>query len=180
MGFSFSNAQISGEKFYCYGIDYSYVKVFGAKESPLQFEEAFKEINHLLISQRNKYDFSNMVNTHVEIDIEPMLEKLTKNDYQDIKLYRSDFQISDFDCSEIVKEYDLQENTGIGIVLIAKLLNKDKKIGTYYVVMFDIASRDIVYCKEVDGKASGFGLRNFWAFSVYHIIKTTKINTDQN
>ena len=45
MGFSFSNAQISGEKFYCYGIDYSYVKVFGAKESPLQFEEAFKEIN---------------------------------------------------------------------------------------------------------------------------------------
>ena len=180
MGFSFSNAQISGEKFYCYGIDYSYVKVFGAKESPLQLEEAFKEINYLLISQRNKYDFSNMVNTHVEIDIEPMLEKLTKNDYQDIKLYRSDFQIFDFDCSEIVKEYDLQENAGIGIVLIAKLLNKDKKIGTYYVVMFDIASRDIVYCKEVDGKASGFGLRNFWAFSVYHIIKTTKINTDQN
>ena len=177
MSFSFSNAQIRGERFYCYGVDYSYVKVFGAKESPLQLAKAFKEINYLLVNEREKYDFGRMVNTRVGVDIEPMIERLEDCDYQDMKLHRS--EIHDLDYTEIVKEYKLHEDAGTGIVLIAKLLNKDNATGTYYVVMFDVASREILYCKEVKGEAGGFGVRNFWASSVYDIIKNTKIRTGQ-
>jgi len=38
-------------------------------------------------------------------------------------------------------------------------------------IAFDIATRKILSKREVSGKAGGFGLRNYWAGSVYNIIK---------
>ena len=178
MSFSLSNAQFRSERFYSYGVDFSYVKVFGAKESQWQLTKAFEDINHLMINENEKYDFGRMVNSRAYVNIDPILEKHSDWDYNDIKLYRS--EVNDLDCEEIVKEYDLPEETGIGLVLIAKLLNKDKAIGTYYVVMFDITSRNIIYCKEVSGEAGGFGVRNFWASSVYEVIKRTRIRVNKH
>ena len=42
-------------------------------------------------------------------------------------------------------------------------------------LFFDIATRDILQKREVKGYAEGFGLRNYWARTVYNIIKRTKI-----
>jgi hypothetical protein len=40
--------------------------------------------------------------------------------------------------------------------------------------MFDIATRDIVAEEEVVGYAGGFGLKNYWARTVFNILKSTR------
>ena len=173
VGATLANAQSGKDKYYAYGVDFSYVKVIGATESVSQLATAFEDINELLIGEMKKYDFSRMVKEQVTIDIEPTLERLRYCDYEYIKLYRNEeFEL---DCNRIIAEYNLTEKEGKGILIIAKLLNKSARKGIYYAVVFDIESREILYCKEVTGKARGFGLRNFWAHSVYQVIKSTKV-----
>ena len=41
-------------------------------------------------------------------------------------------------------------------------------------VFFDIKSRNIVSSFKLTGAASGFGLRNYWAGSVYDAMKKVK------
>ena len=178
MSISFANAQFRSKQVYAYGVDFAYVKVLGAGETPAQFSKAFEGINRLLLNEPGKYDVSAMVNKRVFVDIDPMLERLSGCDYSDIKIYKKNEAVA-LDCEEIVKEYELAEEEGVGIVLIAKLLNKPSEEGTFYVVQFDIATREVQFCKEVRGEAGGYGLRNYWAASVCEVIEATRVRLDK-
>ena len=54
--------------------------------------------------------------------------------------------------------------------MIAKTHDKSEGRGIYELVVFDIATRDIITQKLVVGKARGFGLRNYWAHTIFNII----------
>ena len=69
----------------------------------------------------------------------------------------------------------MPQTEGVGVVLVAKLLNKPMSKATYELITFDISTREILSKREVSGKAGGFGLRNYWAGSVYNIIKSIKL-----
>ena len=75
---------------------------------------------------------------------------------------------------ELRKMNNLSQKEGVGVVLIAKLLNKPLEKAIYDLVIFDISTRNILYIKEVVGEASGFGLRNYWAGSIYDILRHEK------
>ena len=62
----------------------------------------------------------------------------------------------------MIRAYKLPHQSGRGIVLIAWVLNK-------------IQTRKILFNSEVVGDAGGAGLRNYWANSVYSIIKDKKL-----
>lgn len=169
------NAQ--SEKVFVYGIDFSPVKVYGTDEPVEQFAEAFKNINYLLITEREKYDFSKMLKAKVVVDIETVMNKLSASDYSDMKVWNTDY--ADVDCASIVQNYALRQTEGTGVVLIAKILNKGVKKAVYELVLFDIATREILLQEEVVGEAGGFGLRNFWAASVYNVIENVRIRVAQ-
>lgn len=164
------NAQ-EGKKYYMYGVDFTSVKVYGADESVMQFTEAFKGINMLLIMEPDKYDSYMMVNSPVDVIIEPIMKKNAEADFSGIMTYSS--YVDSVDCDAIVKEYTLPQTEGTGIVFIARMLNKPEAIGIYDLVVFDIATRDVIERREVIGKAGGFGLRNYWARSIYRIMSKT-------
>lgn len=163
------------EKVYVYGVDFSQVKVYAANESLEDFAEAFKGINMLLITEPQKYDFTNMLDTRLGIDVEMMINRLSTSNYSNIKTFSTVYEQPN--CLGIIKEYKIQQTEGVGVVLIAKFLNKATAEATYDLVKFDINTREIQYQKEVVGKARGFGLRNFWAGSVYSIIQTNSLKT---
>lgn len=166
-------AQEKSKTYIVYGIDYAHTKVHAADESVDEFARAFEAINSLLISEPDKYDFSRMVNSKVQVNIEPILKKLSTTDYAQLTTYST--AIEPLDCAPIVAAYDLPHTEGIGVVLIAKMLNKAKDKATYDIVLFDIATREILIQREAVGDAGGFGLRNFWANSVYKILKRTRL-----
>lgn len=162
----------SGEKYYVYGVDFTQVKVCAAEESEEQFAQVFESINMLFIAEPEKYDCSDMLKCRTTIVIDPMMKLLSSCDYADLKVYSREFP--EIDYAQCVKSYELPQTEGMGVVLIAKMLDKPNRLAIYNVVLFDIATREIIAQEEVAGYAGGFGLRNFWARSVYNVLQSTR------
>lgn len=164
------------KQYYVYGVDFSHAKVYASGESVEQFAKAFEGINMLIVTEPEKYDFSRILNKKVNTVIEPMIKIVSSHDYSNLKSLSNTYDYTSY--SSIIKSYDLPQTEGVGIVLVAKLLNKPMATASYELIMFDIASRKILYNNEFTGKAKGFGLRNFWAGSVYDIIKSVKLDIE--
>ena len=154
----------ASDKIIMYGVDYSRVKTIGVTESESALVEAFVGINELLLSQPEKYDCSPLVRKPLTVDIGPMCRRIRHADYSAMKLYRQDSDCL-LDVAEIVADYLLPDTEGHGMVFIAELLDKG-----YHVVEFDIATREVISDWKVETPAGGFGLRNYWANTVYQII----------
>lgn len=167
------NAQETEKKdYYVYGVDFTHAKAYGVTETAHDFLKAFYGINMLLVTDPDKYDFSRMFNCKVNVNIEPLLKINQECDSSELIVLHS--QCEPLDYKEIIKMYELPEKQGIGVVFIAKQLNKVQGVALYDLVVFDIASREVIMHKMVAGEARGFGLRNYWAGSIYDIIKANK------
>lgn len=162
----------SNKEYYVYGVDFTQSKVYAAAESVEQFSQAFQSINLLLATEAGKYDFSLMLGRSSILALDPMMKLLSACDYANLKVYQKEFP--DIDYAACIKNYDLPQEEGIGVVLIAKLLDKPGACAYYNLVQFDIATREIISQQDVVGQARGFGLRNFWAGSIYQILSSVK------
>ncbi|WP_297829769.1 hypothetical protein [uncultured Rikenella sp.] len=162
------------EKIYIYGVDYAPVKVWGASESPEQFVQAFREINDLLLHQADKYTYDRICGSaSTTMNLDPIRRRIDEMNRDSIKINSA--QTAPLDVETHLRSYALPESEGVGIILIAKLLDKAQGCGTYYVVGFDVATREPIFVREITTKAGGFGLRNFWANTVYQALKKTRI-----
>lgn len=170
------NAQ-NNESFYLYGVDFSHAKVYAADESIEQFARAFEGINMLLATESDKYNFSNVIGSPITIVLDPIMRLLSSCKYTDLKTY--DKVIPTINYHKCVRDYILPQREGTGIILIAQLLNKPEDCATYSLVIFDIASRQIRFQVDVSGSAGGFGLRNYWARTIYNIVYFYRYNLRQ-
>ena len=161
------------EEYYVYGVDFSYARVYAAEESVEQFAKAFTAINMLIVQESEKYDFSRVVNRRVKVVMDPILKIASTCSYSGLKTWDSTYTAPDY--AAIIKGYNLPQTEGTGIIMMAKVLNKLENHATYELIIFDIASRNIIAQRKVKGNAGGFGLRNYWARSVYEITETTRI-----
>ena len=73
---------------------------------------------------------------------------------------------------DVIKKYDLKEKTGTGLIFIAENLNKTSKSASYYVCFFDLKTKEIIECKQKSAPVTGVGFRNYWASSIYAIMKS--------
>ena len=114
-----------------------------------------------------------MLGRRYEIDIEPMLQLSAACNYDGLKILKTTYE--ECNSEAVVSTYTLPQSEGLGVVLVAKLLNKPQAVATYDVVIFDIATRKVLSKKEVTGEARGFGLRNYWANTVYRVLRSTRL-----
>ena len=159
-----------------YGVDFSHAKVYGAKETVENFKYAFQDINNLFISEVKKYNIAKFLNKEVlGTHIENVKARASEIKVDDLFTTNSDFKLDDNTVKQIIKSLSIKEKEGTGFILVAERLNKLQNKGYYHVVFFDIKSRDIIDTWKADGKARGFGLRNYWAGSVYSVLKNMKL-----
>lgn len=71
-----------------------------------------------------------------------------------------------------VANYSLSGKDGIGVVYVVETLQHFNKIMTVWVTFVDLSSKKVLYTQRLEGKAAGFGFRNFWAGSVAAINKS--------
>lgn len=163
---------------YVYGVDFAQTKVFGAIETPREFETAFIGINNLLYAEPKKYNFSDVFDTsNYEICSDVMIERLQKANISSLRVRSAAIPI--FDVPQLLASYELPHSEGLGFVLIARLLDKQRGEGFYYAVLFDIATRKMVLQTEISAPCGGFGLRNHWASTVYRITQKLRIELPQ-
>ena len=165
------------------GIDFSHVRLVGEFT---QFKDAgpmdpaeirdryFPSWNSLVLNEPDKYDVKGMFKLNqMKISID-MIQKLNaETQPQNMKAYEA----PQYSCDEMrkyVRNYTPEAVQGLGIVFVAEVLNKTIDMGSFFIIVLDMKTKDILLCEKMSGKASGIGVRNFWAGSIYNIIKEVK------
>ena len=155
-----------------YGIDYSQVKIFGAYESPIQFKNAFRRINELFIREAKKYNVGKQLKKEVtEISLDAVNQVNENIDPSKLMTYKSEYSLSKEEIKATIDALPIQKTSGVGMVFIAQFLDKSNNRGTYEVVFFNTETKEIIEEWMTDGKARGFGLRNYWAGSIHSALK---------
>ena len=79
------------------------------------------------------------------------------------------YSITEDQVKKSVAKYSLSEKDGIGVVYVVESLSKTAEKLTAWVTFIDLSTKKVLYTEKVEGKAGGFGFRNYWAGGVYKI-----------
>jgi hypothetical protein len=159
------------------GVDFSQVKIQGEAAPSSDIREKFDAINSLIITEVKKYDIAksfkrtgtiqnelaavNKVNASVNVD------KAKTDNVSDLE-----GNVKPEDVKKHVKGYDLSGKKGIGLVFIMDGMSKTNKEATMYVTLVDLAKKKVLLTERMTGKAQGFGLRNYWAYTVDRVLNS--------
>ena len=158
------------------GIDYTNCYFLTKMDFPSvsDLESKISAWNNLVLLEREKYIEKTLKGKKINFYIDWIQEI---NSTIDAKSRLSDdgflsTHLEEIQIQEIVGSYDLPADlSGIGLVFIAESYSKPNVQGAYYVTFFDISSKKVISTKRMLGKASGFGMRNYWANSYYMVLK---------
>ena len=177
-----SNAQTSadvlkhGSAVTFFGVDYSRCKgvVLGATAQEMR-DKVFPAINMLLVVEQDKYDIKKaLIKSDVTIDL------------NDVNRINATLDASNFDISnskgikpfikdsleQMIQLYDLKDKTGTGLVFIAEYLDKPGTTAAYELVYFSMPEGKVILWEREFGSPKGFGMRNYWASTIYDILKS--------
>jgi hypothetical protein len=155
------------------GVDFTAAKFTLVTESPeIIINQYLKSINTLVITEQSKFDFKKFFRiTEVTNEIDLANEFNSKIDPSKLVI-DNDYKFEMDKVKDVIKKYNVKDNSGTGLIFIAENLNKVTKSGSYYVCFFDLKTKEVIECKKKTGPVNGIGFRNYWASSIYAIMKT--------
>ena len=155
-----------------YGIDYSRAKFIG---SFAQFKDAgtldgkalvdkyFSGWNAVIPHEPQKYDVAKFLNKESSYNDLAAVTQVNSETIPDGIMQENDYTLSESEIPAMVKKYKGGDKTeGLGAVFITESYNHSKESATYYVVIFDIASKQVLISEKYSAKPGGFGVKNFW------------------
>jgi|KBSMisStandDraft_5_1062788.scaffolds.fasta_scaffold148526_2 hypothetical protein len=157
------------------GIDFTNVKVIGHQEGEVMdlADRQFSGINQLVLDEPKKYDVAGALHrSNVPSDISFVkaknktisADKIASTDVADEK------HLTEADINGIVKGYDFGGKKGIGFLFIMESMSKKSEHGSMYLTFVDMATSKVLHTERVSEKPGGFGLRNYWAKTIYEAI----------
>ena len=163
-----------------YGIDFSKGRVYGAVDEPEKLRKAFGDINMLFITEPEKYNVAKFVGKPMnDIRIDAVTNMNDTIPLDSIKTVVKGHTISDSTIAQTVKDLCIVSyNHGTGLVMIMETLDKPGELGTFVFVLFDIDTRNVISHWTLSGTPAGFGVRNYWAHSVYEALEKVKTSKE--
>ena len=155
------------------GVDFSAAKFTLVTEDPAVIVNQYlQSINTLIITEIEKFDIKKLFNkSGVTNSIDQVNENNAKIDPSTFVI-NNEFKLEPEEVAKIIKKYKIPERSGTALVFIAENLNKSTQTGSFYVCFFDLDTKAIIDSRRMVGKASGIGFRNYWAGSVYSVMKS--------
>jgi len=169
-----NKSMIFGDDLVWYGIDYSKAKFIGDFQ-PEQLKSTMYAWNIVVVNEANKYDVAkSFQKKNVYNDLAPVLKHNKEIDEnQAISINQYKFDNADETVASIISSYTGGEKTeGLGLVFIVESYDKPRTKAIYYLTFFDIKTKQIIYSEKIsEGPPSGFGLRNYWASTIFKVMK---------
>lgn len=127
--------------------------------------------NKLILEEPRNFDLRSVFRkSNIYYDIKPVESGNVKIKAEGILSYNSYMLMKD-KLANMIKAYPEGEmKEGLGLVFIVESFDKSYHKGSYWVVFFDIKSKAILFTDYCSGPPSGFGLRNYWAGSLKHVL----------
>jgi hypothetical protein len=165
------------------GIDFSNSKLIGDSVISLtDLSAKFDAINGVPVNEPKKYDIgAALKKTHMTNDLTVVKEKNDKTDTSKF-LSSKDADYTRFkeaDIAKIVSGYNFKGKSGVGLVFIMEGLSKRQSSASMYVTFVDMKTNKVIYTERMEGKAGGFGYRNYWVKPVWSVIDEIKKHKDE-
>lgn len=156
-----------------YGIDFTLAKFTLVTDDPAVIVGQYLgSINALIQMEPEKYDLKKWFNkTEASFELDQVNARNATIDPGTLVI-SDEHSIAPDDVKKVIAQYNTSGKTGLGLIFIAENLHKVKQTGSYYVCFFDQDTKDIIDAQRYEGKAAGFGFRNYWAGSIYNIMKS--------
>lgn len=162
------------------GVDFSHVKLIGnfaqffnagEKSSAQIRDKYFREWNEIIMAEPKKYDVAGMFRKgDVFYDVQDIFKINAKAPLEEMESYNTP-KYSIQEITAFVNQYDTSNKDGIGLLFIAETLNKNADEAYFHFVAINMKTKEILIHERLLSKPRGFGLRNFWAGSIYDTIK---------
>lgn len=168
----------SDTKIFYYGIDFTKAKLIDdatANEQDIR-DRQYDGINQLSINEPDKFDLKAAFGRTIEHDISETMKRNEKVSAGAIKSSTSaDFnRFKENDVADIVKSFNADPKNGIGLLFVVEAMSKSAKAAAIWVTLFDPKTKKILMTERLEGKAAGFGFRNYWAGSIKNVILEIK------
>ncbi|QEC69465.1 hypothetical protein FRZ67_19960 [Panacibacter ginsenosidivorans] len=157
------------------GIDFTDVKVLG--HTDIEVEDLatryFEGINELVLAEPKKFDLAKAFHkATVESDLS--FVKAKNKGISDSKIKSAnDADMARFSkptIDKMVKGYDFGNKKGIGVIFFMEGMSKTKERSSMWVTFIDMSSKKVLYTERMEEKVGGFGLRNYYAKSIYEAL----------
>ena len=79
------------------------------------------------------------------------------------------FSLSIKEIETQVKNYQLKEQSGIGIVILVENFNKVSRSFIANVIFFDINNKEILWLTKINGLPGGNGMTAYWGEALFEI-----------
>lgn len=159
------------------GLDFSELRILGDAGADVWEikDRYFESMNDLVLNETEKYNVAKTFRrSNISFDLSSVRKANAKVDVDKMKTYNSeDLQrVTPEQIQKMVSAYTLSDKTGYGIVFIVDGFNKTAQNASMYVTIIDMASQKVLLTKRMTGKAMGFGFRNYWARTIYEVLKS--------
>ncbi len=164
------------------GIDFSQLKVIGTMSEFGGAGEVTNESlrdkfmpawNNLFIDEQKKYDVAKQVHrTEVKyaMDVTQKANASLKGDF--FSMSPDDYgKMDEAKLESLVKGYNYQGKTGIGLIFFADGMSKGKKEASAWVAYVDMKGKKVLMSKHLTGKVGGFGTKAYWAKGFWNILQ---------
>lgn len=161
------------------GLDFSLLKVVADQDAwtGKTPKEMFKAWNELMINEQNKFNVAEVLDRdQVKFALEVTMDHNAALPDNNIFIQQS---LSENlpkvgDVPTVIKSYDFKGNTGIGVMFVAESFDKPALKGNWWITFINMETKQIIYIQKLSETAAGFGLRNFWASTIYNSLKQIK------
>ncbi len=162
------------------GLDWTKTRIVGdaAAKADQIVDKNFVEVNQKVVNEYKKFDVAKAFRrSEVSTDIGPVNKRTTKIDADNLLSDNSDdYQhLKPEDITTLVKGFDFNGKTGIGIVWFVEGINKTKKELSAYVTLVDMKAKKVLFTERMTGKMGGkfgmaFGYANMYLSGVKSIL----------
>jgi hypothetical protein len=158
------------------GIDFTRAKVIGETNTdPTDIRDRqFPAINNIVINQPRQYDIAGTLQRQsITSDLGQVNTRNQSILVQQIKSSNvSDFaHLTATDIDKLVSSYDFAGKPGIGLLFVVDGMSYAEKASTVYITFINMVSKRVLLTERLEGKASGFGFRNYWAKTIEEVLK---------
>ena len=164
----------NAEPLYYYGVDFSHVRVSDASKISKRLEYR----NHYPGAWIGFLDKEIIMNNWVQRALRKESLYYRQNEIISVSLNMvNDFIIAEswsFPLDTVkssIKQYNLNEKEGTGLVLFPENFNKEKEQAMMWVIFFDIKSRSVLWATEVTGNCEHMGYTAHWASGIVDGLK---------
>ncbi|NIJ54904.1 hypothetical protein [Dyadobacter arcticus] len=156
------------------GLDFTqakYVGAIGFTDPAAIQNQHMVSWNNLIEMEPKKFSLQKAFNLKDDMYASKVEDMISYNKSVNVKenITESEYAITEDQVKKSVAKYSLSEKDGVGVVYVVESLNKITEKLNVWVTFIDLKTKKVLYTEKVEGKAGGFGFRNYWAGGVYKV-----------